>query len=658
VRFDRHALYLGTPGREQVCRASAIGRTEAILIQPATGRDARVAVARTLLGGSGASFAVRAAGVVVTATWEHRRSLIARALGRSSLPAPARASAQPARAARARGDARAHAAQTFYTGPGFDACHAPSSQQMSAWAPTYQAIGVYVGGANAACPPGPSNPNLTASWVSQQIAAGWHLVPAYVGLQAPSNSCGCAAMSSTASQASAEGTAAANDAVSDMQALGLPGANPIYFDMEAYTHNATNTNAVLAFLAAWTSQLHADGYVSGVYSSTGSGVADLSSQWGTGYPEPDDIWFAEWNGQASTTTRSLPAAQWSNHQRLHQYQGDHNETHGGVKMDVDSDYLDGATADSVGAPASVAPPSLSVTPAANGTTILRMSWPQGSGQSQWQVLGGPTPTALVTLAQVPAAAGASAQVRVRGTNQYFEVQALGAGSQVLASSAPVATPAHLMTFGHSAFVAMANGTGGVPVGCYTGAACHLSTTITAGRTMLAQTGPEAVGAGQVGLLFFRLTGSGRALLAHARGMRLPVSVTVRDRSGASTSGPLNLVGFITSGRSPRRIAGPATMIRIVGLTSFVSIGGVGGVLTACVSPTPCSVSARLSLGRTVLAQTGNELIGSGEAAYVTFKLSARAQNLLRRTTGNQLGASAELTAAGASSNASIVLTRF
>src|SRR5438270_1865680 len=34
VRFDRHALYLGVPGTEQRCPARAVGRTEAILVQP------------------------------------------------------------------------------------------------------------------------------------------------------------------------------------------------------------------------------------------------------------------------------------------------------------------------------------------------------------------------------------------------------------------------------------------------------------------------------------------------------------------------------------------------------------------------------------------------------------------------------------------------
>lgn len=43
VRFNRHAVYLGQPGVEQRCPAHAVGRTEAIWVQPlaATAAGAR-----------------------------------------------------------------------------------------------------------------------------------------------------------------------------------------------------------------------------------------------------------------------------------------------------------------------------------------------------------------------------------------------------------------------------------------------------------------------------------------------------------------------------------------------------------------------------------------------------------------------------------------
>ncbi len=210
---------------------------------------------------------------------------------------------------------------------------------MSAWsASPYRGVGIYIGGANRAC----SQPNLTSVWVSSQIAAGWQLIPTYVGLQAPSNGCGCAAIHPA--QAGAEGVAAADDAVSKAAALGIGPGNPIYFDMESYTPGGTNSSAVLNFLGAWTGELHAKGYVSGVYSSASSGITDLVGQYGTGFNEPDDVWIARWNLQATTVDTAVPAGDWSNHQRLHQYRGGHNETYGGVSINIDNDYLDGALA--------------------------------------------------------------------------------------------------------------------------------------------------------------------------------------------------------------------------------------------------------------------------------------------------------------------------
>src|SRR5438445_12869536 len=70
-----------------------------------------------------------------------------------------------------------------FTGEGFDTCHAPSVKTMAAWwkSSPYRAIGIYIGGPNRACGDG----NLSNSWVHSVNAMGWHLVPIYVGQQAP-----------------------------------------------------------------------------------------------------------------------------------------------------------------------------------------------------------------------------------------------------------------------------------------------------------------------------------------------------------------------------------------------------------------------------------------------------------------------------------------
>lgn len=293
VRLDRRAVYLGEPAADQSCPAGAIGRRRAILVEPSS----------------------------ATA-------------GASVLPRAERPFAMPAPRPLARASSSA-----LYTGLGFDACSAPSSKAMTAWATSpYRAVGVYIGGANRAC----SQPNLTAEWVATQAEAGWHLIPTYVGLQAPTSSCSsCAKLS--ASQATAQGTAAAEDAVAEASEVAMGPGSPIYFDMESYSRTSSATAATLAFLEAWTRRLHALGYVSGVYSSSASGIADLADQVGTGYTLPDDIWIANWNGAQSTVDPVVPASAWASHQRIHQYQGGHNETYGGVTINIDNDYVDGAT---------------------------------------------------------------------------------------------------------------------------------------------------------------------------------------------------------------------------------------------------------------------------------------------------------------------------
>ncbi|HEU4392950.1 MAG TPA: DUF1906 domain-containing protein [Solirubrobacterales bacterium] len=287
VRLDRRAVYLGTPGAEQRCPAEAtIGPRRAVLVEGAAG------AARS-----------------------------------SALPVPTRSLAA------------ASAGGSFFTGLGFDACTAPSSRSMAAWAESpYRAIGVYIGGENRGC----SQPNLTASWVSTQTAAGWNLIPTYVGLQAPTSACSsCAKIS--ASQATAQGTAAASDAVAQAAALGMGAGSPIYNDMEAYTQTSSATGATLAFLEAWTEKLHSLGYISGVYSSSGSGIEDIADQIGTGYNLPDQLWIANWNGREDTIDPNVPASAWNLHQRIHQYRGGHDERYGGVTINIDNNYVDGAT---------------------------------------------------------------------------------------------------------------------------------------------------------------------------------------------------------------------------------------------------------------------------------------------------------------------------
>jgi hypothetical protein len=250
------------------------------------------------------------------------------------------AAARPAVAEAARpalAEASRSAAGTFL-GRGFDACSAPSSASMDAWLVSpYRAVGVYFGGSNRFC----AQPELTAGWVAHQRAAGWLLLPIYVGLQAP-----CTLSNKQykidPKQAAAQGRGEADKAAAAATTLGLPRSTALIFDMEAYQlGNATCTKAVLDFLAAWTSRLHDDGYFSGVYANLNHGVADLVKDYRSATrPHADYLDFARWDGVATTDNAAIPAGYWTPHRRIHQYRGGHDETWGAVRINVDSDYVD------------------------------------------------------------------------------------------------------------------------------------------------------------------------------------------------------------------------------------------------------------------------------------------------------------------------------
>lgn len=236
-----------------------------------------------------------------------------------------------------------NASATRLNGYAFDACAAPSAAAMAAWsASPYDGIGVYIGGPNRTC----AQPNLTASWVSTVSRGGWRIIPIYMGRQAP-----CTyrvnAREFTASNATSYGTSDAADAAAKAAALGMRGGTAIYGDMEHY--NAADTTcrtAVRRYVSAWTKELHRRGYLAGVYAHLYSGAKHLSDSYGsTSYARPDALWIARWdNSPALTGWLGVPDSRWAGQQRGKQYRGDHNETHGGVTINIDSDRFDAPVA--------------------------------------------------------------------------------------------------------------------------------------------------------------------------------------------------------------------------------------------------------------------------------------------------------------------------
>jgi peptidoglycan hydrolase-like protein with peptidoglycan-binding domain len=241
-----------------------------------------------------------------------------------------------------------------YTGLGFDQCHAPAQSAMDAWlrASPFRAVGIYISGASRGCR---DQPNLTPTWISTQLTNGWRLLPITLGPQAACNPSfpryGNDPVISTKLNAAGvyqkafqQGTAEASTAVAAAQALGIVPGSTLWYDLEGYS--VTNTScreSSLWFLSAWTQQLHALGYVSGVYSSAGSGIKSLDDarvERPGLFTLPDQIWIARWDGQANTSTSYIRDDGWVPGRRMKQFQGGHDEKWGGVTINIDRNYLD------------------------------------------------------------------------------------------------------------------------------------------------------------------------------------------------------------------------------------------------------------------------------------------------------------------------------
>jgi uncharacterized protein YraI len=235
----------------------------------------------------------------------------------------------------------AGASATRYSGLAFDTCTAPPLTAIQAWsASPYRAVGVYIGGVNRTC----AQPQLTASWVASVSALKWRLLPIYKGLPPP---CGGkptdAKISSVAATARSQGTAAATDAIARAKALGMQPGSAFYNDIEHYVQTDTTCRAaVLSYVSAWTKELHRLGYVSGVYMNLNLGAKQLSDVYtSTAYARPDALWIARYDGVDSLKGwTNIADSKWASHQRAKQFKGDHNETYGGVTINIDTDRLD------------------------------------------------------------------------------------------------------------------------------------------------------------------------------------------------------------------------------------------------------------------------------------------------------------------------------
>jgi peptidoglycan hydrolase-like protein with peptidoglycan-binding domain len=238
-----------------------------------------------------------------------------------------------------------------FTGYAFDQCTAPNQAAMDAWltGSPYWAVGIYISGDSRGCT---SQPNLNPTWVSTQLANGWRLLPITLGPQAwcttrerylhqvrinPSRTDSYAA-------ARKQGRAEAAKTTGVARQLGIAPGSTLWYDLEAFDTAKTDCReSALGFLSAWTNKLHDLGYTSGAYSSAASGIKMLDSARANrpgAYTMPDQLWIADWNGRADVHTSYISDKGWMPHRRVHQYRGGHDEKHGGVTINIDSDWVD------------------------------------------------------------------------------------------------------------------------------------------------------------------------------------------------------------------------------------------------------------------------------------------------------------------------------
>jgi hypothetical protein len=379
VRFDVHAVYLGRPSGEQSCPARGAGRrTGALLIEPDLTRSTDLNTGATAVDHPiSAEIDVTAPGLTITASYgDDDRDTVVSALTAAGLPQPADSSSAPipapdlVRAAPPVQDAapvEIVRGTNQVTGLGFDTCAAPSATQMTAWAASpYSTVGIYIGGSERAC----AQTSLTGDWIVARAKAGWHFMPIYVGWQAAWDP--LTATASTPGPA-ALGTESADDAVTQARSLGIGPGALLYYDMESYTAPGT-TVAAMAFLSAWTAELHSRGYRSAVYSSAATGIADLVAERGK-MVEPDAVSIAQWNGVADADLTATPPDAWPA-QRAHQYTGAVDASYGGVKLNIDKDYLSINNTGSITAPNPATNPAAN--PASSRATATACPNPSGS----------------------------------------------------------------------------------------------------------------------------------------------------------------------------------------------------------------------------------------------------------------------------------------
>ena len=241
-----------------------------------------------------------------------------------------------------------------FTGYGFDQCLTPEQYKMNAWLRVVPVPGRrHLHLRQEPRLPRPAQPH---AGVGEHAAAkGWRLLPITLGPQADCldrfprygddpTIIPTPGKNGRYSQARKQGSAEATTAVAEATRLGIVPGSTLWYDLEGFNvNNTTCRESALWFLSGWTTQIRRLGYVSGVYSSVGSGIKmldDARVQRPGVFTLPDRIWLARWDGVANTSSDYILEDGWRPGGRMKQYKGGHDERWGGVKINIDSNFLE------------------------------------------------------------------------------------------------------------------------------------------------------------------------------------------------------------------------------------------------------------------------------------------------------------------------------
>jgi hypothetical protein len=242
-------------------------------------------------------------------------------------------------------------------GSGFDLACAPASTSMQTWwtDSPYQDIGVYLGGCDVYCvsPNGQNtcaadwsasssktvDTNLTPAWFTSVTKMGWGILPIWVGPQSPCIANASSYWTINNSDTYSTGAYQADLAIAQANALGISDSI-IYYDMEGYTPDGGSCSAAVeTFLVSWTTELHANGFESGLY----GGISDFETDFLALSPEPDVAWIAAWDSNNTIwNIGTLSNSYWPDNQRIHQWNSETSgETWGGINLGgIDQNVVD------------------------------------------------------------------------------------------------------------------------------------------------------------------------------------------------------------------------------------------------------------------------------------------------------------------------------